>query len=93
VSQPTLDLDIPEPAPKKAHHAPSDKVRWARYKVKAPVHCDDCVLEIHQQWPRDTHAPNRASWKRTAGDQVTYACFEHTRVQKALDGVNDKKRK
>jgi hypothetical protein len=93
VTQPVLDLNLPDPPLRKARRAPSAKVVWSRYKVLAPVHCDDCVLEVHEQWPHDTHAPNRATWRRKAGDLVTYACNEHALSQKIRDGVNDTRKR
>jgi hypothetical protein len=87
VTQESFDLDLPPVPMKKARHPPDDKVRWSRYRVLAPVHCDDCIMETHQQWPVGTYAPARASWRRVAGPKVTYHCFHHSLAQKARDGV------
>jgi hypothetical protein len=87
MTQESFDLDLPEQAPKKPRHSPSTKVVWSRYRVLAPVHCDDCLAEIHEAWPHGTHAPNRASWRRKVGEAVTYHCFAHAQVQRIRDGI------
>lgn len=80
-----LDLDLPEPAPKQARQVPSSKVVWSRYRPANPLHCDDCLAEVHASWPNNTHAPNRAQFRRRLGAEVTFHCISHAQAQRARD--------
>lgn len=82
-----LDLDLPDPVPKKARHEDAGKITWSRYRSPNAVHCDDCLAEIHESWPNGTHAPNRAMWRRKVGARVTFMCSIHGQAQREKDGV------
>jgi hypothetical protein len=85
-SQEALDLgiEIPAPPPKK----PKDGVSWHNYRVKNPVHCDVCLAEVHKNWPHDTHAPNRAVYRRKSNGVDTYWCAIHAEPKRDADGVS-----
>jgi hypothetical protein len=93
----TLDLGLDLPPPHDARRGAGEakprettraKIRWASYKVQDPVHCDACLKWVHEHWPHDTHAPNRAVLRRTIQGEHTYWCAEHGEAQKELDGVS-----
>lgn len=90
MSEGTFDLSLPEPVVKKARQPPSSRVTWTKYRPANPVHCDDCLAEVHELWPVSM-IPRRALHKRTAGDRITYHCAAHHLAQKALDNVKAKR--
>jgi hypothetical protein len=56
-------------------------VRYARYRVKKPVKCDDC-LGAYRADPNAPHSRS-AAYKRTqAGANTLLLCHEHTRMRK-----------
>jgi len=91
-----FDLDgMPEPPPpaiKKAKEETKSGVAWTRYRAARPHHCDECLTEIHQGWPRKSHAPNDAVYKRTKGTEVTYLCALHGTELKSRDEADKPKR-
>lgn len=86
-----LDLGIEVPAPPV--RAVKDGVTWHSYKVKDPVHCDQCLAEVHKHWPHDTHAPNRAIYRRKENGVDTYWCAKCAEGQRDKDGVSRAKPK
>ena len=81
-----FDLDLPAPVVKRPRHEPVGKIAWAKYRPANPVHCDDCLAEMHEQWPT-TMQPNRALFKRTAGAKVVFLCALHATAQREKDGL------
>lgn len=90
MSEETFDLSLPEPVVKQARHVPAGKVTWVKYRPAQPVHCDDCLAEIHEKWPVDM-LPNRALFKRTTGDKEVFLCALHATAQREKDGVRHTK--
>lgn len=82
-----LNLDLPAPIVRQARHPPAGKVTWPKYRPANPVHCDDCLAEIHRDWPDGARIPHRALFKRVAGDKVTFMCAEHAQAQRVKDGM------
>lgn len=77
-----LGLDIPEPP---VQHVRG--VTWLKYRPLKPVHCDECVREVHANWPNGTHAPNRAVYRRRSPSEPDqYYCSIHADPRKREDG-------
>lgn len=85
-----LGIEIPAPPPLKD---PKPGVTWTRYKHQNPVHCDRCIYEIHKKWPHNTHAPNRAIYRRKENGMTAYYCAEHAEPLRDKDGVSRAKPK
>lgn len=92
VEQEGLDLGIEVPAPPPVK-APKDGVAWFSYRVKSPVHCDVCLAEVHERWPHNTHAPNRAVYRRKEKGVDTYWCYPHYAEQRGKEGTNVSRRR
>lgn len=90
--QEALDLGIEMPAPPPPKE-PKPGVTWASYKVKNPVHCDACLIDVHTRWPVGTHAPNRAVYRRKEKGVDTYWCAVHAEQKRDADGVSRAKPK
>jgi hypothetical protein len=55
-------------------------IRYARYKVKKPVKCDDC-MGAYRTNPKAPHS-RPAAYKRTqAGANTLLLCHEHKRMR------------
>jgi len=91
MEQPTLEgVDVPSTRKRKAGE-PSEKpgIKWQRYRVQNPVHCDVCLEEAHKRrMSGNSHpAPNVASYRRSAAGVTTYLCWPHTVEQRERDGL------
>jgi hypothetical protein len=62
------------------------KPRWAKYRPKNPVKCDDCMLVLALAKGRGP-ASRQARWKRVqdAADQLL--CYAHAQVRRDEDGM------
>lgn len=88
--QEALDGVDPHPAPPRKRGEPTEKdgIRWARYKVQKPNHCDVCLLQVHADWSKGTtHAPGLAAYRRVENGQTQYLCWIHSVDQRAKDGL------
>lgn len=97
-NQPPLESMPSLPARRSRKGAPETRagVQWARYKVQKPVHCDDCLLQVHATWnvPEvKKRAPNFACYRRTEKGVPTYHCWEHTEEKRRADGLTPLKTK
>lgn len=79
-----LGIEIPAPPTKQA----KDGVSWTQYKAQKMIHCDVCLMAVHQQWPNGTHAPNPAVYRRKEAGVDTYWCAVHAEPKRAQDGVS-----
>ncbi len=89
-TQEGLDGVDPHPVPPRRKGQPTEKagVKWARYKVLKPVHCDECVMIVHKNWTKThTSAPLPAVYRRTEGGVTKYLCWNHTEQQRRNDGL------
>jgi len=74
---PLFDSPQPVPARPRQPRPPSDKVRYARARLRVRTLCDDCCLAIHELGQALAPLPRRALWRRTDAAGSMMLCQAH----------------
>lgn len=75
---------LPEPGHGQ-RNGKTPKARYARFKPKTRILCDDCVSDIHQRGIAVAPLPQAVRWRRSDADGVTHLCQHHKDIRTERD--------
>lgn len=82
---PLFDVDTPPVRTPRRPAAPG-KPAWSKYRPKAPMKCDDCMMVLALA-KGDAPASRRARWRRRIGTTDLLLCYAHADVRREEDGL------